>query len=954
MHTISRWSILTLAALLALLAAPFLAPAPAHAAAPTFEITPSTLQFGTVVVGDERWQNVTIQNTSSVQLGFAVGEISPSASGVDFVPEMNEGACMVDAGAVAVVPAEQFCSFLFHYKPTGAKATNASTKVSAYVFQGAAPRSAQSINGLRAAATKTLQIKGTGGSVKYTVNPDDAAFGNVSVDGSKTIPISVTNNTAAALAFDSAMVAPTDGLFAIHREFVGEDQGDCSVQTGSGNRSVVLATGGTCTIQYTFNPTAKGKQTGQARINAWVVPGETPGSLIATSGPPTTSSPLTLTGTGAAPTISVDQTTLSFGQITTGSTATGTVLVKNTSNVKIALGAHITDPEFPPYTYDVNSPSDACQRNADTGVVLVPDQTCRMSFSFYAAQDGNAGTGKVKVDLFSYPNATQGSDVNTVNFTPDASMTLSLKGSGKAPTAAAAPKSVTIPEIMVGQSSQASFTVKNTSSSPISIEPTVAEGGTISVTYDSGECYFYDPYLGQYSARTVAPGSSCVVGLSYFAVAEGNTTAKVVLGLRAATGADGDYKAPSSQFPSTESVTVKASAKGPTVAANPSAPKFPVTPTEGTSIMTVELTNTSNEQVVIDPQLPPGPFAIDYSTGTCVSEDGFGGYYVPRLAPGAPCSLVLTYTASRNGGEAADLQLFTRLSTGPAGSYVYPGGGPGTVTTVKVKGTGKAPTIATTSTTFPSTLLGTTSSMLVTVTNTSNGPITIDPQIPGATFSADFYPGGGDDCRVDDPFVFKTYLQTVAAGGTCNVLVTYQPGAVGAESVVADFRVRGSSGADNAFALRPNSPGVPREVTFKGTATAPTVTLNPKAPAFPVTTVGTTSYLDVVVTNTTSEQITVAPSLGATQVFTIVEGADECTYYDPFFGSKLQRVAPGQTCVVRLAFAPTKAGAAPNADLFLQLRVLRSAGADGAYISPETGPSVTTSVSVKGSGKAAG
>ena len=131
-----------------------------------------------------------------------------------------------------------------------------------------------------------------------------SGFGSVQVGTTATLPLQITNTSAAAVPFNSITASNANYTAA----------GDCPTPGNS------LAPATSCTLQVAFTPTKPGIRTGTLSLNT---------SL--------TSLPLAaaLTGIGAQSQLQISPASLSFGNIALGASSTLTLTLANTGTASI-------------------------------------------------------------------------------------------------------------------------------------------------------------------------------------------------------------------------------------------------------------------------------------------------------------------------------------------------------------------------------------------------------------------------------------------------------------------------------------------------------------------------------------------------------------------------------------------------------------------------------------------
>src|SRR5207248_1610497 len=166
------------------------------------------------------------------------------------------------------------------------------------------------------------------------------------------------------------------------------------------------------------------------------------------------------------------------------------------------------------------------------------------------------------------------------------------------------------------------------------------------------------------------------------------------------------------------------------------------------------------------------------------------------LAPGAQCTVSVTFTPSVAAAEAA-IVVFTDDDLNSPQNVSLSGG------------TAPAVGLAPTNLDFGNQLLATTSApMTVTLTNTGTAALTINSFAASGDFAATST--GASAC--------PTSPTALAAGGNCTINVTFTPTALGART--------------GTLSLGDNAAGSPQTVALSGNGTAPVVGLAPTSLGF--------------------------------------------------------------------------------------------------------------------------
>ena len=265
---------------------------------------------------------------------------------------------------------------------------------------------------------------------------------------------------------------------------------------------------------------------------------------------------------------------------------------------------------------------------------------------------------------------------------------------------------------------------------------------------------------------------------------------------------------------------------------------------------TVTVTNTGSAPLTVSALTLGGTDAAQFAAVGCAAA----------VAPGATCTVDVTFTPTTDGAKAATLTVASDA--------------PGAAPVVDLTGAGITPQVAVTPTTlaFGDQAVGATSAArTVTVSNPGTGPLTV----AGLTVT------GADASE----FAATGCTTPVAAGGSCTVSVTFAPGATGART--ASLQV-----VSDAATAAP-------AVALTGTGVQPALALSATSAAFGSVRVGTTPPAQTVtVTNTGTSPLSVTGlTLGGTNPTEFT--ASGC----------VAAVAPGGTCSIVVTFTPGATGA---------------------------------------------
>ena len=301
--------------------------ATAVAAGPAVSLSPTSLSFGSVTVGDSSTLPVTVTNTGGSSL--IVSGISFTGTNASLFSHTST------CGQAAVAP-NATCTIEVLFKPTSAGSFTATLNI------------ADNATG----SPQTVAITGTGtGGAAVSLSPTSLSFGSVAVDSSATLPVTVTNTGSSNLTVTGISFTGTNASLFSHTSNCG---------------SAAIAPNSTCTIQVTVKPTSAGSFTATLNITD-----------NATGSPQTVD--ITGTGTGSAA-VSLSPTSLSFGSVAAGSSATLPVTVTNTGTINLSVtGISFTGTNAGSFSHSSNCGSAA----------VAPNGTCTIQVTFAPSASGN-------------------------------------------------------------------------------------------------------------------------------------------------------------------------------------------------------------------------------------------------------------------------------------------------------------------------------------------------------------------------------------------------------------------------------------------------------------------------------------------------------------------------------------------------------------------------------------
>ncbi len=408
--------------------------------------SPASVNFGSVSTGSSATQLITLTNT-----GNAAAQISSiTASGTGF--------SLTGVTTPATVAASQTLSFTAKFAPTAAG--NATGTITVTSNASGSPL--------------TINLSGVGVQAGLSVSPATFNFGNV-VDGqTKTQAFTLTNNGTAPLTI--SQVTASGAGYSV---------------TGLTTPATVPA-GQSASVTAQFAPTTAGALNGALSISS-----NAPGSPATVS----------LTGTGVAATVTMTPTpsSIAFGNVQAGSTATHSLSIQNSGNSSITINQVTV------------SAKDVSVTGITTPVTLTPSQSTSMTVIF-APTASESVSGNV-----------------TVTNTQGASAVIPVTGTGIQAGLSITPSSFSFGNAVVGTTDSQTLQLSNTGTatltvSQVSVTGTIFSitGLTLPLTLNTGQSKTFNVQFSPTSAGAAsstltitsnAPGSPATVALSGTGVA---------------------------------------------------------------------------------------------------------------------------------------------------------------------------------------------------------------------------------------------------------------------------------------------------------------------------------------------------------------------------------------------------------------------------------------------------
>ncbi|MBZ5597925.1 MAG: choice-of-anchor D domain-containing protein [Acidobacteriia bacterium] len=402
-----------------------------------------------------------------------------------------------------------------------------------------------------------------------SLSPTSLTFPNTNV-GSSSAPMNVTlTNTGTATLLISSI------------SITGLNVTDFS-QTNTCGTSVDI--GASCTISVSFVPQVTGPRSAMVSIsdNAGTVPQS-----------------VSLSGTGTAPVVSLNPTSLNFGSVPLGSNKSLPVTLKNTGTGTLTISS---------ISFTGTDPGDYSQTNTCGGSVQV-GASCTITVTFTPQALGpRPGIMQIFDNAL---NSPQG---------------VNLSGSGSGPQVKLQPNAINFGSVPVGMKSAAkTVTLTNSGTADLIISSITIGGSDPQDFAQTNNC-----------PGTVPPSGSCTISVTFMPTTTGTRTGTVSIADNA------------SNSPQTVSLTGKGTSAGG-VTLTPNSLTF-TTQLVGAASRPQKITvkNTGTTAVTINSITITGPNAADFSqTNTCPTS----------LGGGMTCAITVTFKPIGSGTRTASVNV---------------------------------------------------------------------------------------------------------------------------------------------------------------------------------------------------------------------------------------------------------------------------------------------------------
>jgi hypothetical protein len=361
----------------------------------TLSASPLSVSFGSVAVGSTTTQSATLSNASSASVTVTQATISSNCFSV-----------LGMAFPMTVAPG-QSVPVQIQFAPQQAGNISATLSVASNATDG----------------TVSVTLTGTGIAPTLSLSPATLAFGDVSVGGTATDNITVTNTGNGPLTISSANLS-----------------GSAFSMSGL-STPLTLGINQSSTFSVQFAPNADGNVIGGITFVS-----NAPGSPMT----------MTLSGTGeAGATLTASPSTLAFGSVLIGDHPSQTVTLKNTGNSNISISQM------------TSIGSAFAVSGMSLPVTLAGGQSASLSVTFTPTASG-----------------TESGSVTVTSTASDPSLVVSLEGTGASPQPqlAVSPASLSFGSIAVDSSSSQPVTLSNTGTGALTISAASASSAGFSVS----------------------------------------------------------------------------------------------------------------------------------------------------------------------------------------------------------------------------------------------------------------------------------------------------------------------------------------------------------------------------------------------------------------------------------------------------------------------------------------
>ncbi len=722
------------------------------AAGSTLGANPGSFDFSNVLVGSSSSKSITLTNSGNKTI--TIGSIT--AAGAGFSASGVAAGQTIASGGTATLVAS--------FAPAKAGAASGTVTITSTATN----------------SPLVIALSGTGTQGALSANPASIDFGNVPVGNTATVNVTLTNAGTANVSISTASASGT-----------GFSMSTLSPQT--------LTPGATATFTVTFGPKAAGSASGNVSIASTA-----PGSPLA----------IALTGSGSAtqPQISLNPSSVAFGNVNVGSNSSKTVTLTNTGNATLDITAATISGSG--YTMNLQPISINAGANTTFNVTFTPTAS-------------GSASGSISITS----NA------------PGSPTTVALSGTGLQAQIAATPSSVAFGTVTIGNTNSQPITLTNNGNTTLtfsqisvtgtgfgqtglSTSTTIAAGASASfnATFDPSSS---GASSGSITLKTNGTPSSIVIGLS--GTGQTGLSAPTITSATTASAIAGT--AFSYQITATNSPTSYGATGLPTgLSVNTTTGLISGTPSAaGTSSVTLSATNgtgTGSATLTLTIAIAK-PVITSATTASGTAGTAFSYQITATNSPtiyaasGLPAGLTVDTSTGLISGtpSAADTSSVTLSATNGTGT------GTATLTLTIASAAQPQLSVSPASVAFGNVNVGGNSSKTVTLTNTGSATLNITAAtIPGSGYTMNLQP------------------VSINAGANTTFTVTFTPAATGS--------------ASGSISISSNAPGSPATIALSGTGLQAQISATPSSVAFGAVTIGNTNSQPITLKNNGNTTLT--------------------------------------------------------------------------------------------------
>jgi Abnormal spindle-like microcephaly-assoc'd, ASPM-SPD-2-Hydin len=803
----------------------------------TLTANPGSVAFGNVSVGSNGQQTITLTNSGN------------TSATISAVSATGSGFTALGLSAPLTLAASQSTSFTAQFAPTASGAASGSITVTSNAND----------------PTITIPLTGTGVQGSLAANPSTINFGSLLIGASGSVNVTLTNSGSASITISQGSASGS-----------GFSMSGLSVPA-------TLGAGQTATFAAKFSPTAAGSVTGSISIVSTA-----PGSPLTIA--------LTGSGTAGQPQLTVSPASVSYGNVSVGSSAPQTITLTNAGNATLT----VTQLTASGAAYGVSGAAMPLNIGAGSNASFT---------ATFAPTAAGAAAGSISI----------------VSNAPGSPASVALSGTGIQGQLGAAPSTVNFGSVNVGSNGSQTITLTNSGTASLTISQATASGTGFSIS-------------GITTPLTLGAGLSTSFTAKFAPTSAGSVSGSVSI----------VNNGPNS--PITVSLSGSGTATAPQLTISPANVSYGNVAVGGSTPQTITLTNSGNATLTVTQATVSGtgfsmsgatmPMNINAGSNASFTATfaptsagaASGSISVVSNAPGSPAAIALsgtgiqgqlganptsvnfgsvgvgstgtqTITLTNSGSASVTISQASASGTGfsiiglttpqtlgaglstsftaqfaptsagsPTGSISIVSNAPGSPLTIPLSGTATQPQLSATpsSAAFGNVVTGTNNSQTINLTNGGSASVTISAvTVAGAGFSTS---------GITTPL-------SLAAGKSATFNAVFAPTSAGAVS--------------GSVSLTSNAPNSPLAIALSGTGVAATklLGLSTSSLSFGNVNVGSNSALSVALTNNGNANVTISN--------VSVTGAG----FSQSGVTANEVLTPNQSVTVTVTFAPGTAGA---------------------------------------------